>query len=96
MFNLASKGQSSGILFNDNKKRKFSDNVPNRDNNKHTKKFKGNYYNYGKVGHRASECRKPKKNTQVKVIEWDILSIGIREMNLSVVVSKCNNAENPR
>ncbi|XP_022870066.1 uncharacterized protein LOC111389376 [Olea europaea var. sylvestris] len=39
-----------------NKKQKAPNYVPRRDNSKKAKKFKGNCYNCGKVGHHSSEC----------------------------------------
>lgn len=79
-----------------NKKRKCSGDAPKRDNNKNAKKFKGNYYNCGKAGHRASECCRPKKNVQVNAIEEDTICEGIQEMNLFAVISKRNSVGNPK
>lgn len=39
-----------------NKTRKIFSDAPKTYNSKKAKKFKGNYYNFGKVEHRSSKC----------------------------------------
>ncbi|KAL2497413.1 Retrovirus-related Pol polyprotein from transposon TNT 1-94 [Abeliophyllum distichum] len=80
-----------------NKKIKHFGDALKKDNKMNAKKFKDYCYNGEKAGHRASECCKPKKQkAQTNVIESDISAENIKELNLSAVVSECNNIENPR
>lgn len=63
-----------------NKKRNTSSDIMRRDNSKKARKFKGNCYYSGKVGHRSSECRKSKRNAQANMVERGMLSDGMLEM----------------
>ncbi|KAF5937729.1 hypothetical protein HYC85_025235 [Camellia sinensis] len=86
-----------------NKKRKFTGDGPKQGDS--SKKFKGKCYNCGKTGHRASDCRRPKKNhrstskkttNQANVTELDYISDGVNDINLSAVVSEANLVGNPK
>lgn len=62
---------------------------------KNEKKFKGNYYNCVKAGHHSVDYHKPRKQAQANITEYDTISNGIFDMNLSTVVSECNNIRKP-
>ncbi|KAL2471729.1 CCHC-type domain-containing protein [Abeliophyllum distichum] len=81
-----------------NMKRKHSSFAPKKnENNQKNKKFKGDCYNCGKPGHRAIDCRKPKKqNDRAHVVETGNLTEGVQEMHLSAVISECNSVGNPK
>ncbi|XP_022871952.1 uncharacterized protein LOC111391042 [Olea europaea var. sylvestris] len=79
-----------------NKKRKAPNYAPQRDNFKKAKKSKGICYNWGKTGHRSSECRKPKKNAQAHIVANITLSDGLQEMSLFAALSECNMIGNTR
>lgn len=48
------------------------------------------------MGHYSNECQKPKKNGQGNVVERNILSKWVQDMNMSMVVFEYNNVGNPR
>ena len=86
-----------------NKKRKFTRDGPKQGDS--NKKFKRKCYNCGKIGHRASDCRRPKKDhgstskkttNQANVTELDYISDGVNDINLSAVVSEANLVGNPK
>lgn len=81
-----------------NMKRKHSNFAPKKnENNQKNKKFKGDCFNCGKPGHRASDCRKPKKQIdRAHIVETENLTEGVQEMHLSAVISECNSVGNPR
>ncbi|CAH9071850.1 unnamed protein product, partial [Cuscuta epithymum] len=61
-----------------------------------SKKFKGKCYNCGKPGHRAKDCRAPKKKKSSQVNMVDNLSEDLDEMNLCAVISQCNLVGNTK
>lgn len=52
------------------------------------KKIVGKCYNCGGMGHKASVCKKPKKNGEGNMV--DDISKDVSDMNLSAVVSEVN------
>ncbi|KAF3683230.1 putative glucan endo-1,3-beta-glucosidase A-like [Capsicum annuum] len=64
------------------------------ENNQPKKKFKGKYFNCGKIGHKSTDCRAPKKgkkNDQANMIESDK-----EGDDLCAMFSECNLVGNPR
>ncbi|KAH9671079.1 hypothetical protein KPL70_017207 [Citrus sinensis] len=58
-------------------------------------KFQGKYFNYDKMGHKASDCRLPKKKRETNVVEN--ITQHVSDINLSAVVSEVNLVgSNPR
>ena len=71
---------------------------PNKRKHEHapkkSKKFQGSCHNSGKKGHKAAECRAPKKKkTEANLTE---LSDGVSDMDLCAVVSECNLVGNSK
>ncbi|XP_075499434.1 uncharacterized protein LOC142537833 [Primulina tabacum] len=59
------------------------------------KKFSGKCYNCDGMGHKASDCKKPKRNREVNVVEN--ISQEVSNMNLCAVISEVNLVgSNPR
>ncbi|XP_075478762.1 uncharacterized protein LOC142519607 [Primulina tabacum] len=59
------------------------------------KKFSGKCYNCDSMGHKASECKKPKRNREVNMVEN--ISQEVSNMNLCAVISEVNLVgSNPR
>ncbi|XP_075103720.1 uncharacterized protein LOC142178289 [Nicotiana tabacum] len=58
------------------------------------KKFKDNCHNCGKVGHKAAECRAPKKDK--KKSQANMIEKNYEIDDLCAVLSECNLIENPR
>ncbi|XP_070047382.1 uncharacterized protein [Nicotiana tomentosiformis] len=58
------------------------------------KKFKGNCHNCGKVGHKAAECRAPKKDK--KKSQADMIEKNDEIDDLCAMFSECNLVGNPR
>ena len=72
------------------KKRKAPDNKPK--DNKRTKKFNGECWVCGKVGHAARDCRlKKDRNKEANLVD----NMEVDESNFSAVVSECNMVQNP-
>ncbi|XP_060186530.1 uncharacterized protein LOC132615941 isoform X2 [Lycium barbarum] len=59
-------------------------NVPSK------KKFKGSCYNYGKIGHMASDCRAPKKDKEKKKGQANMAEMNNEVDNLCAMLSECN------
>ena len=88
-----------------NKKRKHASDGPSQSSkNGDNKRFKGKCYNCNKVGHRAVDCRikrkdqgsSSKKVAQANVTEWDKLSDGVANLNLSAVILEANLVGNTK
>ena len=63
--------------------------------NQGLKKFVGKYFNCGKYGHRAKDCKvKKRQKTQANVVEK--ISNGVDDINLAAVISECNMVGNPK
>ncbi|XP_075104557.1 uncharacterized protein LOC142178600 [Nicotiana tabacum] len=58
------------------------------------KKFKGNCHNCGMVGHKAAECRAPKKDK--KKIQANMIEKNDKIDDLCATLSECNLVRNPR
>ncbi|XP_073138296.1 uncharacterized protein [Henckelia pumila] len=59
------------------------------------KNFSGKFFNCDGTGHKASECKKPKKNREVNMVEN--ISHEVSNMNLCAVISEVNLVgSNPR
>ena len=72
------------------KKRKAPDNKPK--DNKRTKKFDGECWVCGNVGHAARDCRHKKEgNKEANIVD----NMEVDESNFSAVVSECNLVQNP-
>ena len=58
-------------------------------------KFQGKYFNCDKIGHKALDCRSPKKKQEANVVEN--ITQHVSDINLSTVVSEMNLVgSNPR
>nr|XP_016453058.1 PREDICTED: uncharacterized protein LOC107777526 [Nicotiana tabacum] len=57
-------------------------------------KFKGNCHNYGKVGHKATECRAPKKDK--KNSQGNMIEKNDEIDDLYAILSECSLVGNPR
>ena len=53
-------------------------------------KFQGKFFNYDKMGHKAADCRLPKKNKNKESYVMEEITQEIDDLNLLVVVSKVN------
>ena len=53
-------------------------------------KFQGKYFNCDKMGHKAADCRLPKKNKNKEAYVMEEITQEDYDLNLSVVVSKVN------
>ncbi|XP_060216731.1 uncharacterized protein LOC132644168 [Lycium barbarum] len=65
-------------------------NVPSK------KKFKASYYNCGKFGHMASDCRAPKNNNNKKKGQANLAEMNNEVDNLCAILSEYNLVGNPR
>ena len=88
-----------------NKKKKHAGDGPLQSSkNGDNKRFKGKCYNCNKVGHRVVNCRlknkdqgsSTKKFAQANVTEWEKLSNGVADINLSAMVSEANLVRNTK
>ena len=63
--------------------------------NQGLKKFVGKFFNCGKYGHRAKDCRANKRQkTKANVVEK--ISNGVDDINLTTMISECNMEGNPK
>ena len=54
------------------------------------KKFQGKCFNYGKQGHKSSDCRLPKRNKPKEANMVDGITKDVSDINLTVVISEVN------
>ena len=52
--------------------------------------FIGKCFNYGKKGHKSSDCRLPKRNKPKEANVVDIITKDVSDIDLTIVISKVN------
>ncbi|PHT27229.1 hypothetical protein CQW23_33172 [Capsicum baccatum] len=65
-----------------------------QESNQPKKKFKGKYFNCGKIGHKSTDCRAPKKGK--KKDQANMIESNKECGNLCAIFSECNLMGNPR
>lgn len=81
-----------------NTKRKFVNKKREARNARKAKNFKGNCFNYNKLGHMTKECRASKKakKTKANMIKNQFVRVDIAYLNLTDVVFESNLIDNPK
>ena len=54
------------------------------------KKFQGKCFNYGKQGHKSSDCKMPKRNKPKKANVVDDITKNVSDIDLTTVISEVN------